>query len=885
MHPARRSATVRTTSFTAVLAASLAALAAWPGPIAAADLRLELREGWTIQSSARVAGGGEAVSQPGFATAGWHRATVPTTVVAALVADGTYPDPYYGMNLRKLPGVAYKIGTNFSNVEMPADSPFAVPWWYRTELTLPPEAAGKTLWLRLDGVNFRFDAWLNGKKIADATKTAGAYRAHVIDVAGVARPGANALAVLVSAPKPTDLAITFVDWNPMPPDKLMGLYRPVSVIATGPVALRHPQVVTKLNPPANDRAELTVRVFATNATAAPVAGTLKARAAGVALQKDVTLAAGEEREIVLAPAEFPQLRLASPKLWWPAQYGEPALHDLDLELVVKGAVSDRATARFGIREFTSELLPSGLVYKVNGRQILIRGAGWSSDLMLRYSRERFEQEIAYVKDMGLNTIRLEGKLEDEPFFDVTDREGILVMPGWCCCDHWELWDKWDAEDLPVATASLRDQALRLRGRASVFTWLNGSDGPPPAKVEKAYLDVLKETGFPNPVVSSATEKKAEVSGESGMKMRGPYEWVPPLYWYTDTKIGGPHGFATEIGPGPAPPPLESLRRFLPADKLWPINEAWSYHCGGGPFKTLDVFTKAMDARYGPSKGVEEYARKAQAAAYESHRAMLESFGERKYTATGVIQWMQNNAWPGMIWHLYDYYLRPGGSYFGAKKAGEPLHVQFAYDDRSVVVVNSTLKGHVGLKATARILDLASKELFARTAPVDVGADGSVKAFPVPEPPGLTPTYFLALTLDDAAGRTVSRNVYWLSTKRDVLAWDKSEWYYTPVTEYADLTGLQRLPPAQVVATARFESGRARVTLRNPSEVLAFLVHLAVRKGPGGEEVLPVLWQDNYVTLLPGETRELEAAYAAKDLGGQAPVVTIDGWNVGGQVLN
>jgi exo-1,4-beta-D-glucosaminidase len=168
--------------------------------------------------------------------------------------------------------------------------------------------------------------------------------------------------------------------------------------------------------------------------------------------------------------------------------------------------------------------------------------------------------------------------------------------------------------------------------------------------------------------------------------------------------------------------------------------------------------------------------------------------------------------------------------------------------------------------------------------VDVGPDGSAKAFRVPEPPGLTPTYFLALTLDDAAGRTVSRNVYWLSTKRDVLAWDKSEWYYTPLTEYANLTGLQRLPPAEVGATARFESGRARVTLRNPSQVLAFLVHLAVRKGPGGEEVLPVLWEDNYVTLLPGETRELEAAYAAKDLGGLTPVVTIDGWNVAEAVV-
>jgi exo-1,4-beta-D-glucosaminidase len=247
--------------------------------------------------------------------------------------------------------------------------------------------------------------------------------------------------------------------------------------------------------------------------------------------------------------------------------------------------------------------------------------------------------------------------------------------------------------------------------------------------------------------------------------------------------------------------------------------------------------------------------------------------------------MLNNAWPGLIWHLYDFYLRPGGSYFGAKKAGEPVHVQYAYDDRSVVVVNSGLQAQKGLTASARVLDLGSKTLFEKSAPVEVGPDGSVKVFQIPEPAGLTPTYFVALALEDASGRSVSRNVYWLSTKPDVLQWEKTQWYYTPLTQYADLRGLSQLPKAEVKAMARFESGLARVTLENPSSGLAFFVHLAVRKGADGEEVLPVLWDDNYVTLLPGEKREIAARYAPKDLGSATPVVALDGWNVGGQILN
>jgi exo-1,4-beta-D-glucosaminidase len=845
---------------------------------------LELRSGWALASSADVAGAGDVISRPGFDTRGWHRASVPTTVVSALVADGTFPDPYTGTNLRRIPGASYTVGDNFSVLPMPEDSPFRVPWWYRTEFDLPAALDGRTRWLRLDGVNYRFEAWLNGTRVADREQTAGAFRVHEIDVTRALRRGRNALAIRVETPRPNDLAITFVDWNPMPPDRDMGVWRGVTLTASGSVALRHPQVVTRLEPGAPLSAALTVKVFATNATAAPVRGTLRGRIGAIAFAEPVRLAAGESREIVVDPVAHPGLVVKHPRLWWPYAYGTPVLHSLDLEMVVNGRVSDRSASRFGIREFTSELTPAGhRLYRVNGRKLLVRGAGWSFDMMLRSSPRRQEAELAYVKAMGLNTVRLEGKLEDDHFLDVADREGILVMPGWCCCDHWEQWGDWKDEELPVALASLRDQVLRLRGRACVFTWLNGSDGPPPASIENAYLAVLGKLGFPDPVVSSASSARSAATGASGMKMLGPYEWVPPVYWYADTSHGGAFGLATEIGPGPSPPPLESLRRFIPAGSLWPLDSVWSYHCGGGVFATTNVFDTAMAARYGPSSGIDDYARTAQVAAYESHRAMFESDGARKYGATGVIQWMLGNAWPSLIWHLYDWYLRPGGAYFGAKKACEPLHVQFGYDDRSVVVVNSTLRDARGLSVTARVLDTSGAVRFARTVTLDSGADSVAVAFRVPEPEGTGPTYFLSLALADAAGRAVSRNDYWLSTAPDVPDPAHAQWYVTPVRGFANLTGLRRLPAATVSSAATFTSGRgegrARVVLVNRSNAVAFFVRAAVRRAQDGEEVLPVLWDDNFVTLYPGERRVLTARWALRDLAGRRPRLGVEGWNL------
>jgi exo-1,4-beta-D-glucosaminidase len=856
--------------------------------------RVTLADGWALQSSAKVDQKGDEISSPKFEPKGWHVVSVPTTVVAALVKAKVYPDPTYGTNLRQFPGVAYPIGGNFSNLPMPADSPFAPPWWYRKDFTIPAADKGKTLWLNFRGLNYRANIWLNGKQIGNSNDVAGAWRTYEFNITDTAKTGAaNVLAVEVFAPTETDLSITFVDWNPQPPDKNMGLWREVYVATSGPVAVRHPAVFSTLEGPDNQTAHLTVAAVLQNATNQVMKGTMKGRIETTAFEQEVELGAGESKEVVFDLAKFSQLNFSNPRLWWPAQMGTPNLYPLSLTFEIGGQVSDRSEIHFGIREITSEVTSNkGRLFSINGKKILIRGGGWTPDMMLRENSQRLDDEFRYVRDMGLNTVRLEGKLETEEFFEEADKLGILVMAGWCCCDAWEHWSAWPAQNFDIAKASLRDQMYRLRGHPSMLAWLNGSDNPPPPDVEDMYLKTERDLRWPNPTVSSATAKPA-ASGDSGVKMTGPYEYVAPSYWTEDATTGphkcnaggcgGAYGFNTETSPGPAVPPIETLRRFIPKDQLWPMGDAWNFHAGGGQFKDIHVYAEAQDARYGKSNSAEEFAFKSQLMGYEGIRAMFEAYSRNKYTSTGVIQWMLNNAWPSVIWHLYDYYLRPGGGYFGAKKAMEPLHPMYSPDDRSVWVVSSQYQDAKGLKLTARVFNLDMSERFSKDMTLDAAADSTQRVFDLPAISDASATYFLDLRLLDSTGKQVGSNLYWLSSKGETLDWDKSTWFTTPTASFADFTALSQLSKVKLSASSRSERAGeheiTHVTVANPSKSLAFFVRLKVNKGAHGEEILPVIWQDNYFALLPGEKREVTATYRAAELGAEKASVDVSGWNV------
>jgi exo-1,4-beta-D-glucosaminidase len=855
--------------------------------------RIDLTGGWMIQSSDSLGQTGDQISSPFFDTTGWYPATVPTTVIRALVSDGVYADPYYGLNLRSIPGTTYAFGDNFAVEPMPADSPFRVSWWYRTQFRLPgggkhpaPWPSNRRYWLNFASINYRANIWLNGRQVAGQGQVRGMFRTFEFDVTDAVGPGVNTLAVEVYPPTENDLSISFVDWNPLPADKDMGLVRDVYLLASGPVALRNVQVTSALSP-ALDQSQLTVAVDVNNPGAAPIEGTLAATIGDIALSAPVQVSAGQSVRISLSPRDYPQLVVNQPQLWWPNGVGPQNLYRLHLEFQSGGSVSDAQDVQFGIRSVTSELdSQQHRVFRINGQRILIRGAAWTPDMMLKIDPEREDNDLHYARDMNLNAIRFEGKLEmSDGFFDLADRYGILLLPGWCCCSFWEQWDQWQPNDYTVAAESLRSQVRRLRNHPSVLAFLYGSDNAPPPLAEQGYLAVLAQENWPNPYLAGAGDATTPGAGPTGVKMTGPYDYVPPEFWQADTQHGGAWGFNTETSPGPAIPPLQSLQSMMPAANLWPPdNQIWNFHAGSGSFADTRVFNAALDGRYGPAQNISDYVRKSQAMTYEAERAMFEAYGRNKYgPATGVIQWMMNNAWPGLIWHLYDWYLRPGGGYFGTKKACEPVHVQYSYDDVSVVVTNALYQALPGYTATAKVFNLDLTEMFSQTMAIDIAPDSVTRVFTLPAIAGLSRTYFVRLVLTDASGNEASRNFYWLSTQPDVMDWANLNYRYVPITTYMDLTGLDTLPPAQVSVAWQSEPAgpdqTAHVTVRNVSGNLAFLVHLTVLNGKGGTDVEPALWSDNYFELLPGEQREITATYASKLLNGAQPYIQVDGWNV------
>jgi exo-1,4-beta-D-glucosaminidase len=853
---------------------------------------------WQIQSSAKAQQSGAEISSAEYSTHDWYPVSGRATVMAGLMENGTYKNVFYSDNLR-----AAEEPDSSGNV-------FVIPWWYRSEFTLVDGGGRETrTLLRVNGIIASADIWLNGNLVADQAAVAGAYPVHELDVTRWVHAGINTVALRVHPADPrSSLVVGWVDWNPTPPDNNMGPWRGVDIVRRGAIEIGSPQVTSTLSLPDLSHAALTVKVQARNLGASAHEATITGVVAGVSLRRTIHLDPGQTQTLLFSAQSDPGLDIKSPQVWWPVGMGAHPLYTLQMAAAVDDVICDRAGATFGIRSVSSHLTRQGYQqFVINGKPVLIRGAGWTPDMFLRDDPQRMEAEFSYVVNLGLNTLRSEGKLENARFYDLADRNGVMILAGWECCDKWEAWAKtggapWSAADEKVAADSMASEARLLRNHPSVIGFLIGSDNAPPPALSKIYVDILHAEGWSLPIIAAAVPQATLETGASGMKMDGPYSWVPPAYWYADT-LGGAFGFDSEVSAGASIPLLDDLTRMLSPQELealWKYPEVRQYHASAAwsIFATIEPFDTALTKRYGPPKSLEDYVAKSQLENYDNARAQFEAFNAHMDAAkpsTGVIYWMLNNAWPSLHWHLYDYFLNPAGAYFGAKLANEPVHIQYSYDTHAVMGVNHTLGHEHGLQAVIRVYTLDGSVAYEQHLKnIDLAGNSARQLAMLPALKGLSSTYFIELRLASADDKPISRNVYWLPTQADELDWAHSTWYLTPVTRYADMTSLQSLPtaPAKIRATMRHEGGEdvATVTLTVPaaSRGVALFQHVSLKRSAGGEPMLPILWSDNDVTLWPGESLTLTAhlgatgAPAAAASGASTPVVEVSGWNLATQ---
>ena len=877
---------------------------------------IELQNDWHLASANNVEDA--AVSRPGFDHSKWYPVRrMPATVLQVLEDNGVYKNLYYGMNLTT-PGELWKQD-----------------WWYRTTFTAP---AGQQVYtLIFKGINYRADVWLNGVRIADSSQTVGMYNSFEFNVSKEIKQGeANILAVKVTPERglltehgtlvgdhPLELADSWLDWInwkyigyqdaehniaiPFVPDRNAGVWKRVFLSATGPVTVRNSYVATDLPLPATSPATLTVYCDLSNHSNKPVSGTLRGEISRpgkqtITFEKQVSLTANEVKEASFTPGEVAELTVSDPDLWWPYQWGKPNLYHLKLDFTASGKSSDTQEVDFGIRKIVQrrdndESFPNigtggGNFYmQINGRDYLIRGADYTPDLLFKNDPQRDADHIRYIKDLGLNLVRWELKIADETMIDRADREGIPVMLGWMCCMQWEHWHLWSAEDQWVARASLRARLRELRSHPSVVMWANGSDGLPPDPVLNDYHQIEKELHWQNAIVDTVADKNRLWSG---IHMEGPYVWRPPYYWFSG-QYGPARGSSAEEGDNETIPPLDSLKKFIPADKLWPPNDNWFFHAGSNEGNsTLANIMRALEHRYGPSSSVEEFVKKAQVAHYEDVRAQFETYATHWSNRKMLMHWMMNSQWPSFFGHLYDYYFKQGGGYFGAKKALQPRTVVWDYyatGDRTtahVYAVNLTPEPLHG-KVTVSFYNADGSRKYTSNAAVDVPPNSSKDVLSVPRTQGLSSAYFVRCQLSDNDGTVLAENAYWQSTTDDDLGNPSSdEQFATNLSQWADLTALNHMSAVQLkIGGSVASNGEERTvttTLTNNSNHIAFFVRVEATAGAGGDEVLPVTYDDNYVTLFPHESRTVTAKLDASHLNGKKPALRVEGYNVLKQVL-
>ena len=775
-----------------------------------------------------------------------YSVTVPTTVAGALHRAGELGEnPLEQMNLFELDQ------TRFDST-----------WVFTTRFK---GGKGHHI-LRIGGMGYSADILVNGTLIASADTTLGVFATREWDITPLLAQE-NKLEVRTHKSPWGSLNHGFVDWNPHALDEFMGLIAPVSIIRVADVQVQDVYVRPELSEDLT-QASIVVTTTLVNRGDQPAEGTLKGKYEGGSFSQKVSLQPGETR--VICQKE----EVVNPRIWWPYDMGTPELYHLEMAF----GNSHSKEVAFGLRSVTSEIDSLGhRQFYVNGKKILFKAAGWTDDYFMEDTPERTRAQLQLVKNMGLNGIRFEniwGK--DDTVYDLCDQMGILNLVGWSCLWEWPGQcglpgdPKYGCITTPelqdLAVRYFHDQLIRLRNHPAIIGWLTGSDMLPHPDLEARYLDLYKELEY-RPYICSAANRTSTLSGPSGVKMMGPYDYVAPDYWYIDTRNGGAYGFNTETGIGLNMPQQENVRRIVGEDHLWPVDEVWYKHCVRGKQMNPSILLGVVAGEYGEATDFEDFVRKAQAADYDGTRAMFEAFRCHIDHATGIVQWMLNSAWPALYWQLYDWYLAPTAGYYGTKKGNAPYQLIYNYGEHAVYAVNDVMP-EANYEVVMKLYDSQSRLVRRDDKPVDFTPRAPEKVFEGIEGPG-----FLSLQVLHGE-EVVATNFYCLPEKDNVYDWAASNWFISPIKEYGSLSFVTALPQAQLSMEVQKADGGYSVTLSNASETIAYQ-NILKALDEKGQLIPAVLWSDNFFALEPGESRTVSCTLPD---GFSSARIAFDGWN-------
>ena len=860
---------------------------------------------WTITSGWEMCEGDKVMTDD------WYNATVPGTVLRTLVDQGVYPDPYYGLNNLAIPEDLcrkdwwYRCSFDLSEDMLSKET---------LELLFNGINYKADVWFNGQKLGNIAGAFIRGRfDITELAKAENTLAVHIYPPANPGIPheqsprsggGKNGGALCLDGP--TFFCSEGWDWMPGVRDRNIGIWQDVQLIATDGVSFGDTQVITDLPLPEVSWADLTVLTSLKNASSSERNVVLEGRIGDVTFTKEVTLPAESETEVCVSYSEMPQLRMQNPKLWMPNGYGDPNLYELELRCLVGSEVSDSQNTRFGVRELSYELTvdaPSAmgvriehnpladnrlgeildhrmlrdtlgglhipslapgvdirdldvipndgmspyLIIKVNGVRIFCRGGNWGmDDMMKNVSREHLEPYLILHKEAGFNMIRnWTGASTSETLYELCDEYGMMVWNDfWLSTEGFNL-NPLD-EDLFMSNAT--DVVRRFRHHPSIVMWCPRNEGYATETLERRLSAMIQKEDI--------TRRYHPNSRNCNLRWSGPWHYYKDagVYYSYDA-----HGFNTELG-SPSVPTAASMRKMMPEADQWPISDTWHYH---DLLDGLHEYVNAVDRLYGKAESLDDFCRKVQFINYDSYRAMFESWNSRLWgDASGVLLWMSHPAWPSVEWQTYSWDYETFGSYFGSRKACEPVHVQMNLDDHDVVVLNTTTSDIEDMKVSLTCYDLAGMKLSAKSVKdIDVPANSRLDLFKA-ELEGLKGNYMVRLVLSDRKGKIVTINDYMMRGEG---------------TE--DFTAFNNVGKAEIKARRlSSKDGRQRYEITNNSRNTALNLKFNLVNPENGEILLPAYFSDGYFHLLPGEIRVIEVH---SPLAGS---VMVEGYNVDNTTL-